>query len=411
MITLRTVRRALVPVDSGAAARISGPNYDEFQDDAEIQALIADRPDSVLRVTMAHCDVPLGSPLLPEGSPEALERAARNMRRLEDGPLTREVADTLWVYEIRDPSRPAVRQIGLGGMGRVAEIRTSRTPDGPIIRNEGVREAKARGRAELIEATGAIIGTVNNAIDDVGNHLSDALERVADGRDPDLEVVDAHGSGHRIWLIGDPELIRELQALLAAEPRAYVADGNHRSAAAAMLGHEGFLTVFFPKRTMGIRPYNRLVRTERLPADIPGALSGAFEVEVLGGREVFQPRQTHEIGVYARGVWYRLRPRAGTWDPGNAAEDIDADIVQRHLFAAVLDIHEAGDPRLRFVGSNRDAAYLRSEVDDGNYQMAVTLPAVTMQQFVDVCLQGRMMPPKSTWFEPKIRSGLVMALL
>ncbi len=410
MITIRPVPRALVPVDSAAATRVSAPNYDEFQGDAEIQALIAQDPDSVLRVTMPHCDVPPGDAPLAEGSAEALESAARNMEALVASDLTREADGVLWVYEILDPIRPSVRQIGVGGMGLVSEIRTDATPDGSIIRNEGIREPKSRGRADLIEATGAIIGTVNNAVDDESGALTAALEGIADSRPPDMAVTDHHGNEHRIWLVEDAASIARLQALLADEPRAYVADGNHRSAAAAMLGHEGFLTVFFPTRTMGIQPYNRLVKAE-LHENLTSALVPYFEFEPLHEVDAFQPEETHEIGMYVHDSWYRLVPRPGTWDPANAAQDIDADIVQRNLFGAVLGIPDARDKRLRFVGSNRDAAYLRSEVDSGEYQMAVTLPAVTMRQFVDICLQNRMMPPKSTWFEPKIRSGLVMALL
>jgi len=412
VITLLPVPRALVPVDSAAARRISAPNYDEFQGDAEIQGVIVANPESVLRVTMAHCDVPAGQQPLAEGSPEALERAARTMNELSESSLTREVRNTLWVYEITGPERPGVRQIGVGGMGLVSEIRTEATPTGTIIRNEGIREPKSRGRADLIEATRTIVGTVNNAVDDESGALTAALEETADARAPDVEVTDHHGNRHRIWLITELVAIGRLQALLAAEPRAYVADGNHRSAAAAMLGHGEFLTVFFPAATMGIRPYNRLVRADvSVPDHLIDAVSGAFEARALPKGAAYQPEETHHIGVYTRGTWYELTPRPGSYDPENAAEDIDADIVQRHLFGDVLDVPDARDARLRFVGSNRDAGYLAGEVDSGSHVMAVTLPPVTMDQFIQVCRQNRMMPPKSTWFEPKIRSGLVMALL
>ncbi len=399
-------------MDAAAAARVSAPNYDEFQSDREIQEVIAQNPESVLRITMAHCDVPPGAAPVEEGSGPALERAARNMVELAGSPLTRELEDVLWIYEILDAARPGVRQIGLGGMGLLEEIRTKATPTGSIIRNEGIREAKSRGRADLIKATRAIIGTVNNAVDDEDGRLASALEALADERPPDYSVTDGHENRHRIWLVQDSWTIERLQSLLAAEPHAYVADGNHRSAAAAMLGHAEFLTVFFPSASMGIRPYNRLVSARvTLPDDLPGALTDAFDVQIRPDVDAYQPEETHHIGVYAGGLWYELTPRAGTYDPGDAAQDIDADIVQRHLFGTTLDVEDARDDRLRFVGSNRDAAYLRDQVDRGGYAMAVTLPPVTMEQFTRVCLQNRLMPPKSTWFEPKIRSGLVMALL
>ena len=111
------------------------------------------------------------------------------------------------------------------------------------------------------------------------------------------------------------------------------------------------------------------------------------------------------------GGWLKLSPRAGAYDASNAAQAIDSDIVQRHIFAGILGIEDPRAKELTFVGGNRDAAYLKSEVDAGRHDLAVTLAPVTIDQFIDVCRQNRIMPPKSTWFQPKIRSGLVMALL
>ncbi|WP_419162288.1 DUF1015 family protein [Candidatus Palauibacter sp.] len=412
MLTIRPIRRALVPVDSRAARRVSAPNYDEFQGDLEIWEAISDAPESVLSVTMSHCAVASPAAIMKGDSEAALERARLNFDRLRASPLTHEVGRLLYVYEIVDPGRPGVRQIGLGGLARTAEIRTEATPDGPIIRNEGVRPPKAWGRARLIEATGAIIGTVNNAVPDEGGTFARTLEGHADGAAPDYEVGGAGGTTHRIWLVREPGATSRLQRLLAAEPEAYVADGNHRSAAAAMLGHESFLAVFFPADRMGISPYNRLVRLsgEGGPAGVEPALQRSFAVTGAGGGPV-QPDATHRIGVYTAGDgWRHASPLAGAYDPADAAASIDHDIVQQTLFAD-LGIADAADERLTFVGANKDAAWLAREVDAGRADLAVTLPAVTMDQFIAVCRQRRMMPPKSTWFEPKIRSGLVMAIL
>ncbi|MBJ05612.1 MAG: hypothetical protein CMO40_00610, partial [Verrucomicrobiaceae bacterium] len=111
------------------------------------------------------------------------------------------------------------------------------------------------------------------------------------------------------------------------------------------------------------------------------------------------------------GTWLKLVPRESAFDAQNAAESIDSDIIQRHLFAGVLGITDPRAKELTFVGGNRDAAYLREQVDAGHHELAVTLAPVTIEQFIEVCRQNRIMPPKSTWFQPKIRSGLVMALL
>ena len=413
MITITPVRRALIPIDSAAAARISAPNYDEFQGDREIWELLQDNPMSVLRVTMAHCHADSPETIGLRDSQSALANAATQMEDLKASELTKEMRDILWVYEIEDPNRPDVRQIGLGGLARTDEIRTDATPLGSIIRNEGVREPKARGRADLIQATHAIIGMVNNGVDDTSGEFQRHLAAHADGTSPDFEVLDQHGNRHRVWIVRDRPTIQRLQALLAAEPHAYVADGNHRSAAAAMLGYEHFLSVFFPARTMGIRPYNRLVHTSALPTDqLTAAIRERFALDTPDDADFYQPIETHEIGLYTPdGGWLRLRPLPGTFDPNDAAEAIDYGIVQKNLFEHVFGIADAGDDRLTFVGSNKDAAWLRGEVDEGRAAYAVTLPAVTMDEFIEVCRQNRQMPPKSTWFEPKVRSGLVMALL
>ena len=413
MITITPVRRALIPIDSSAATRISAPNYDEFQSDREIWDLLQDNPTSVLRVTMAHCQADSPETISRGDSRDALAKATVNMEELRTSELTEEVRDILWVYEIEDPNRPDVRQIGLGGMGRTDEIRTDATPQGTIIRNEGVRELKARGRADLIQATHAIIGMVNNGVDDVSGEFQSHLEAHADGAPPDFEVVDQGANRHRVWICRDAQAIQRFGELLAEEPHAYVADGNHRSAAAAMLGYAYFLSVFFPARTMGIRPYNRLVRVSALPTEqLTAAIGEKFGLDTPAEAGPYQPTQTHDIGLYTpdRG-WLRLRPIPGTFDPDDASAVIDSGIVQKNLFAQVFGIADAGDYRLAFVGSNKDAAWLQREVDEGRATYAVTLAAVTMDEFIKVCRQNRHMPPKSTWFEPKVRSGLVMALL
>lgn len=411
MITISPVKRALVPVDSLAAHRIMGPNYDEFQSDEEIWNILQEKSDSILRVTMAHCDQMHKEEILKDGSPEALDKSTKNMQQLVDSPMTRTVENMLWVYEIRDRRRPDLRQIGLGGAAKTKEIRTERTPEGSVIRNEGIREEKARGRANLIQRTNAFIGTVNNTVEDVEGKIDSALEQYADSRDCDYEATDEFDNKHRVWLVTEANDIQQFVDLFAAEPCAFVADGNHRSAAAALLGREEYLAVFFTTGRMWLAPYNRLVKPNKSLDNWPEALSQSFEVESLGDLPEFQPTTTHEIGFYLPSNWYRLKPKVGTFDPANAAQSIDSDIVQNRLFADHLGIDDPRDQQLTFVGGNKSSAWLKSQVDQGKHEFAITLPPVTMQQFVEVCKQNRFMPPKSTWFEPKIRSGLVTALL
>ena len=412
MVTLNPIPRALVPVDSPAAQRLCSPNYDEFQSDLEIFELLQRQPDSVLQITMPHACADSPDAMLSEGSPEALQAASSRMAELRASSLTREVREALFLYEIADPSRPATRQIGLGGLAPTSDILTEQTPQGTIVRNEGVRPKKARGRADLIEATRSIIGGVNNAIEDTDGRLSKLLAAAADSRSADYEALAEDGCTHRIWILAAGRQRSSLLEALATEPFAYVADGNHRSAAAAMLGLDGFLAIAFPASGMGLAPYNRLVKANhQSAASWREALARHFRVDQAPVDTDYQPSEPHAIGLYTGKEWLRLTPRREAYDADNAAECIDAAIVQRRVFDELCGISDPRDERLTFVGGNRDATYLRQRVDTGDYVFAVTLPAVTMGQFVDVCRQRRMMPPKSTWFSPKIRSGLVMALL
>ncbi|MEZ6058693.1 MAG: DUF1015 family protein [Planctomycetaceae bacterium] len=412
MVTIRPIPRALVPVDASAAQQISAPNYDEFQSDREIWDIIQARPHCVLTITMSHCDDPNFDTILEDGSPEALDRSLVNMNKLVDSPLTHVVDNALFVYEVVSPKRPDVRQIGLGGCARTSEIRTDATPDGTIVRNEGIRQEKADGRARLIAKTSAYIGNVNCAVQDKTGQMLQSLERVADSRDSDFAATDEAGNVHRVWLVTDAPTQQELTSLLAAEPAAYVADGNHRSAAAAALKKEDFLCVFFPTARLRLEPYNRLVEDVGVSADeLLEKLGANFTIETVGDQPAYRPSQIHEIGLYLPGTWYKLTPKAGTFDPENAAESIDSDILQRHFLDAALGIADARDKRINFVGGNKDSAWLRQQVDAGDYALAISVAPVTMEQFIAVCEQNRFMPPKSTWFDPKIRSGMVMSLL
>ncbi len=180
MVAINPIPHCLVPVDSAAAQALCSPNYDEFQSDLEIFELLQRQPASVLRITMPHACAPTADALLAEGSPEALAAAESRMDELRASPLTRDIRDVLFLYEIADPKRPDTRQIGLGGLAPSRDILTAENPRGTIVRNEGVRPAKAQGRADLIQATRAIIGTVNNAVEDADGGVADLLRRAAD---------------------------------------------------------------------------------------------------------------------------------------------------------------------------------------------------------------------------------------
>ncbi|MBX3441001.1 MAG: DUF1015 domain-containing protein [Planctomyces sp.] len=412
MVRISPVRRALAPVNSDAAQRVSAQNYDEFQSDREVWDILQAQPDSLLRVTMPHCDAPTAQAIGRDGSPESLQHGAEVMRQLAASPLMRTIPDLLWVYEIASPKRPSAPQIGLGGCAHTNQIRTESNPGGVVIRNEGIHPDKAAGRARLLEAIGADTGFVNLAVADRQGELLHALQEIARERTSDFEAGDEAGNRHRVWLVSSADIQKRLIALVGREAAAYVADGNHRSAAAASLGHEHFLAVFFPVSRMGLEPYNRLLKVDPLPSsELLGKLETAFQIQPLGPLPGFRPRRIHELGLYVAGEWYELRVRPEAFDAASAAASIDADIVQRQIIDRVFGISDARDKRVNYVGGNKDAAWLKAEVDAGRAALALSLAPVTMEQFVAVCEQNQFMPPKSTWFDPKIRTGLVISLL
>ena len=413
MVSIRPVTRALVPVSSDAAQRVSAPNYDEFQSDKEIWDLLQQRPENILRVKMPHCHVAKAEEIYAEDDARAMPHAAEQWKWLrESSGLVREVPNLLWVYQIVSPKRPNAPQMGLGGYGKTAEIRTDKTPGGVVIRNEGIRPEKAEGRARLIRTIKSYIGTVNLAVQDKSGELLKSLEGYAAARPCDYEAADEAGNIHRVWLVTKDNEIKTFTDLLAKEPAAYVADGNHRSAAAASLGYENFLTVFFPTSRLGLEPYNRLLPGCGLStADLLTKLGKSFSVTKLGALPSYRPDKVNVVGLYVDGEWYRLEPKPGVFDPKDAVQTIDSDMIQRLIIDDVLGIADGRDKRLNYVGGNKDSVYLKSRVDAGEYKFALSVAPVTMDQFVAVCEQNKFMPPKSTWFDPKIRSGLVMALL
>ena len=407
MVALSPIDRALIAANSAAADKISAPNYDEFQSDDEIAAILEYYADSILGITMPHVGLP-GETMFKEGSPEALKRAAHKMQLLRASHLTHEIENTLWLYEI---SKGARHQIGIGGYARTGEIRTENNPDGIILRNEEVVPEKVKGRKDLIEATGATIGVVNNAVKDIHGNLQRTLSAHAASFASHCDTSDEAGNTHRVWLVRG-RVAEQFSDLLAEEPFAYVADGNHRSAAAADLKDKNFLSMFFPAASMRIAPYNRLVRTGSSPEEtttLLDRLQNSFTIIRRDERE-FQPQETHHIGLFDGRHWHELVPKDSAFEQNDPVQVIDSDIVHRRIFEAALGITDTKDERLTFVGAKYDTQYLMKRVCSGEHQLAITLPPVTMEQFMDVCEAGLFMPPKSTWFDPKIRSGLVMAL-
>ncbi len=242
---------------------------------------------------------------------------------------------------------------------------------------------------------------------------------------PEYDFVTDDGIGHTFWILKDDKQIADITKHFASLPSTYVADGHHRTAAAALVGkelkeknpnHTGkeeynyFLAVHFPDNQLAIMDYNRVVKdlNGNTNEEFITKLKTSFDVEEKGTKE-FRPMHLHEFGMYLDGKWYRLTSKAGTYDNSDPIGVLDVTILSSQILEPILNIKDLRtDKRIEFVGGLRGLGELEKRVNSGNMKIAFALYPVTMKQLIDIADGGLIMPPKVTWFEPKLRSGLVI---
>lgn len=397
--------RALRPPPERAADVAELP-YDVMSRD-EARAMAAGRPSSFLHVSRPDIDLPDG---VPADSPDGLALAAAALARLtSDGVLVRDSAPSLYAYRL---SGGGHRQTGVAGVAEVAAYH-----DGRIRRHELTTAAKQADRAAHMEAIGAQTGpvfAVHRRSETIRSALVDAT------REPAQTSVDGPGGiRHETWPITDPALQQAIVGAFDDLDGLYIADGHHRSAAAAdvhaRLGRPSsgvFLTVAFPADEVRVLPYNRLLRAPEgmSPADLLHGVRRGFAADPAA--DAVTPAARGEMGLYVAGQWYRLAvplsDDAGT-DP---VDRLDAAVLQSRLLGPVLGIDNPRTaPNVGFVGGARPLSDLVDAVDSGDWTAAVTLHATTVDELMAVADAGSVMPPKSTWFEPKLLDGLLSHVL
>jgi uncharacterized protein (DUF1015 family) len=256
----------------------------------------------------------------------------------------------------------------------------------------------------------------------------DELVNASKQRDPVYDFVADDGIRHRMWVVEDEGVISSVIRIFAAMDATYVADGHHRTAAAALVGddlkkenpaHTGeeeynyFLAVHFPDNQLAIFDYNRVVRDLNgyTPQAFIEKISDAFDVTGTDGQPG-KPRALHEMGMYLDGHWYRLTARPGTYDDSDPIGVLDVTILSEQILKPVLAIQDLRtDNRIEFVGGIRGLAELERRVNSGEMALAFAMYPVSMKQLMDIADNGLIMPPKVTWFEPKLRSGLIVHAL
>ncbi|HWB45234.1 MAG TPA: DUF1015 family protein [Hyphomicrobiaceae bacterium] len=405
-MTLIQPFRALRPVPS-RAREVLAPPYDVLSS-AEARERAKGRPWSFLHVSKAEIDLP---PNTDPYSEAVYRKAAENLQRMvAERVLTRDAQPHYYAYRTTWQGR---RQTGLACVASIAAYENGR-----IRKHELTTPAKETDRVRQIEALNAQTGPVMMAYPHAPE-IDRALKRATD-RDPDVTVTADGDVTHDLWVIGDKAPMDELTQAFEALPAIYIADGHHRSAAAARVAaargtqegpHRYFLSVIFPHHAMAILDYNRLIRdlNGRTPERLLEEIGQRFTL--TSSPEPARPSAANEAGMYVDGRWYLLRLK-GDLPQGAALERLPITLLSRNLIEPLLGISDPRtDKRIDFVGGGRGLGELQRRVDSGEMKVAFALYPTQMEDLMAVADAGAIMPPKSTWFEPKLADGMVSHVL
>jgi uncharacterized protein (DUF1015 family) len=395
------------------AARIASRPYDVLNSE-EARAEVEGNPHSFLHVVKPEVDLPTGIDLY---SMEVYLKGKENLdRMIEEGTFTQDRKHSLYVYAQTMFGRT---QYGLVGCASILDYMNN-----VIRKHELTRPDKEEDRKQHIRVSNFNAEPVFFAYP-AHVEVDGIVDRITEG-EPVYDFIAEDDIRHQVWIIDNDEDIRRLEDIFATDvPFTYVADGHHRTAAAAGVGaerrkadpgHRGteeynfFLAVLFPANQLTIIDYNRVVK------DLNGLndkeflekLEGAFTVTKIG-KETCKPARLHEFGMYLSGDWYSLSAREGTYDDHDPIGQLDVTILSDHVLTPLLDITDLRkSKRIDFVGGIRGLAELERRVDSGEMKAAFALYPVSMEQLMEIADTGNIMPPKTTWFEPKLRSGLIL---
>ncbi len=398
----------------GIVTEVAAPPYDVLNSQ-EARAMAGEK--SLLHITKPEIDF---DPMLPDHDPRVYDKAVENFRLWrERGWLVRDDRPYYYVY--------AQTMEGRTQYGLVLCAHTDDYASGVIKKHELTRKDKEDDRMVHVRIQNANIEPVFFSFKD-NDELSAIVAEAASGPS-EFRFTDENGFGHEFWVIDDEKVISRITEIFGSEVDAfYVADGHHRTAAAARVGaekraqnphHTGdeeynyFMAVCFPESQLRIIDYNRVVR------DLNGMsaeqflerLSGDFTVESRGV-ETYRPAGLHNFSMYLDGRWYSLTAKEGRYDDSDPIGVLDVTVLSGLVLDRLLGIKDLRtDRRIDFVGGIRGLGELKRRVDDGEMKVAFALYPVSMRQLINIADSGKIMPPKTTWFEPKLRSGLAIHTL
>lgn len=393
---------------------VAAPPYDVLNS-AEARAMAGEK--SLLHITKPEIDF---EPMLQDHDPRVYDRAVENFRKWQErGWLVRDPRPCYYVY--------AQTMDGRTQYGIVLCAHTDDYSSGAIKKHELTRKDKEDDRMVHVRIQNANIEPVFFSYKD--NPGLSEIVAAAVSVPPVYSFTDENGFGHEFWVIGDEAQVSRISEIFSSEVDAfYVADGHHRTAAAARVGaekkaqnpgHTGneeynyFMAVCFPESQLRIIDYNRVVR-DLAGMDAQtfiGRLGEDFEVERRGS-EPWRPDRLHSFAMYLEGEWYSLKARPGRYDDSDPIGVLDVTVLSRLVLDKLLGIKDLRtDKRIDFVGGIRGLGELSRRVDSGEMKVAFALYPVSMAQLIDIADSGMIMPPKTTWFEPKLRSGLAIHTL
>lgn len=380
---------------------------------AEARAEAKGNEKSLYRIIKPEIDFPEGK---DEHAPEVYDKAVENFKRFkEKGWLVQDEKENYYVY--------AQTMNGRTQYGLVVCSHVDGYLNGLIKKHELTRKDKEEDRMKHVRINNANIEPVFFAYPD--HPALDALVAETVRQTPEYDFVSVDGIGHHFWVISDETTIQKITGLFAEIPYLYIADGHHRSAAAALVGaekarqnphHTGkeeynyFMAVCFPANQLKIMDYNRVVKDLNglTPAEFLAQLSRDFLVTEKG-KTIYHPQKLHNFSLYLEGNWYSLEAKAGTYDDNDPIGVLDVTVSSDLILDKILGIKDLRtDKRIDFVGGLRGLEELKRRVDSGEMAVALALYPVSMKQLIDIADTGNIMPPKTTWFEPKLRSGLVI---